>query len=183
MSIGRREKDMRQKYSQEAPDEMDNDTVQRDEGAARAISSFIDPSLCWKDVAWFRSITKMPIIIKGVQTPEDAVLAAKYGCQGVVLSNHGGRQLDFAPSSIEILPEVMDALRREGLDKNFEVYIDGGIRRGSDILKAIALGAKGVGIGRPFLVCIRRTCMYHFHILTHNLSLPCHPMVKLVWNV
>ncbi|CDS13225.1 hypothetical protein LRAMOSA05403 [Lichtheimia ramosa] len=149
--LGRREKDMRQKYSQEAPDEMDNDTVQRDEGAARAISSFIDPSLCWKDVAWFRSITKMPIIIKGIQTPEDAVLAAKYGCQGVVLSNHGGRQLDFAPSSIEILPEVMDALKREGLDKNFEVYIDGGIRRGSDILKAIALGAKGVGIGRPFL--------------------------------
>ncbi|KAG2207031.1 hypothetical protein INT46_001876 [Mucor plumbeus] len=151
--LGRREKDMRQKYSQEDPDEIarTSTTVNRDEGAARAISSFIDPSLCWDDVAWFKSITKMPILIKGIQTPEDAVLAAKYGCQGVVLSNHGGRQLDFAPSSIEILAETMEALKREGLDKNFEVYIDGGVRRGSDVFKAIALGAKGVGIGRPFL--------------------------------
>ena len=79
-------------------------------------------------------------------------MAARHGCAGIVLSNHGGRQLDFAPSAIEILPEVMDALKRENLDKDFEVYIDGGIRRGSDIFKAIALGAKGVGIGRPFLV-------------------------------
>lgn len=149
---------MRQKYSQEEPDEIQrsNTEMKRDEGAARAISSFIDPSLCWEDIAWFRSITNMPILIKGIQTPEDAVLAAKHGCQGVVLSNHGGRQLDFAPSAIEILAETMDSLKRENLDKNFEVYIDGGIRRGSDIFKAIALGAKGVGIGRPFLVKSKR---------------------------
>jgi L-lactate dehydrogenase (cytochrome) len=152
--VGRREKDMRQKYSHEEPDEISRNVIEvvRDEGAARAISKFIDPSLCWDDIAWFKSITNMPIIIKGIQTAEDAVLAAKYGCQGVVLSNHGGRQLDFAPSSIEILAEVMDALKRENLDQGFEVYIDGGIRRGSDIFKAIALGAKGVGIGRPCLV-------------------------------
>ncbi|KAI8059998.1 uncharacterized protein B0P05DRAFT_581422 [Gilbertella persicaria] len=151
--VRHREKDMRQKYSEEEPDELArNDTeINRDQGAARAISSFIDPSLCWDDVAWLKSITKMPVLIKGVQTPEDAVLAAKYGCQGVVLSNHGGRQLDFAPSAIEILAETMEALRKEKLDKDFEVYIDGGIRRGTDIFKAIALGAKGVGIGRPFL--------------------------------
>ncbi|RCH99155.1 hypothetical protein CU098_006754 [Rhizopus stolonifer] len=151
--LGHREKDMRQKYSEEEPDELArNDTeINRDQGAARAISSFIDPSLCWDDVAWLKSITKMPVLIKGVQTSEDAVLAAKYGCQGVVLSNHGGRQLDFAPSAIEILAETMEALRKEKLDKDFEVYIDGGIRRGTDIFKAIALGAKGVGIGRPFL--------------------------------
>ncbi|ORX56274.1 hypothetical protein DM01DRAFT_1303729 [Hesseltinella vesiculosa] len=149
--LGRREKDMRQKYEEEAPDEIErtNTQVNRNAGAARAISNFIDPSLTWEDVAWFRSITNMPILIKGVQTAEDAVLAAKAGLQGVVLSNHGGRQLDFAPSAIEILAEVMDALRAEQLDKNFEVYVDGGIRRGSDIFKAIALGAKGVGIGRP----------------------------------
>jgi L-lactate dehydrogenase (cytochrome) len=147
---------MRQKYSHEEPDEIQRNSTEvvRDEGAARAISKFIDPSLCWDDLTWFKSITKMPILIKGIQTAEDAVLAAKYGCQGVVLSNHGGRQLDFAPSSIEILAEVMEALKREGLDnQGFEVYIDGGIRRGSDIFKAIALGAKGVGIGRPCLVC------------------------------
>ncbi|KAL0083013.1 FMN-dependent dehydrogenase-domain-containing protein [Phycomyces blakesleeanus] len=151
--LGRREKDMRQKYANEAPDEITRSemSMTRNEGAARAISTFIDPALNWSDIPWFQSITKMPILIKGVQCAEDAVLAAKYGCQGVVLSNHGGRQLDFAPSSIEILAEVMETLKREGLDKNFEVYIDGGIRRGSDIFKAIALGAKGVGIGRPAL--------------------------------
>ncbi|KAI8328709.1 hypothetical protein BC941DRAFT_363523 [Chlamydoabsidia padenii] len=150
----RREKDMRQKYDQEAPDEIErnNTELNRNEGAARAISNFIDPSLCWDDIAWFHTITKMPILIKGVQTADDAVLAAKAGCQGVVLSNHGGRQLDFAPSAIEILAEVMDALRAECLlDNGFEVYVDGGIRRGSDIFKAIALGATGVGIGRPAL--------------------------------
>ncbi|CAO3686537.1 hypothetical protein G6F70_003853 [Rhizopus microsporus] len=151
--LGRREKDMRQKYSLDAPEEIERSATEmrRDEGAARAISKFIDPSLCWDDIAWFKSITKMPILIKGIQTPEDAVLAAKHGCQGIVVSNHGGRQLDFAPSAIEILPEVMSALKREKLDEGFEVYVDGGIRRGSDIFKAIALGAKGVGIGRPSL--------------------------------
>ncbi|KAI8393625.1 FMN-dependent dehydrogenase-domain-containing protein [Radiomyces spectabilis] len=151
--LGRREKDMRSKYSDEAPGEMENkdQDVNRGEGAARYISTFIDPSLNWEDLKWLKSITKMPIMLKGIQTAEDAVLAAQHGCQGIVISNHGGRQLDFAPSAIEILPEVMDALQKEGLDKDFEVYIDGGIRRGSDIFKAIALGAKGVGIGRPAL--------------------------------
>ncbi|KAG2186716.1 hypothetical protein INT44_002942 [Umbelopsis vinacea] len=151
--LGRREKDMRQKYSADDPEQLveSKAKVTRSQGAARAISTFIDPSLNWNDVKWFRSITKMPILLKGVQTAEDAVLAARHGCQGVVLSNHGGRQLDFAPSGIEILPEVMEALKAEGLDKNFEVYVDGGIRRGTDIFKAIALGAKGVGIGRPAL--------------------------------
>lgn len=94
----------------------------------------------------------MPIILKGVQCWEDAVLAAEAGCQGVVLSNHGGRQLDFARSGIEILEEVMYELRKRNLLKGgFEVYIDGGVRRAGDILKAVALGAKAVGIGRPFL--------------------------------
>ncbi|KAI9498144.1 FMN-dependent dehydrogenase-domain-containing protein [Zychaea mexicana] len=150
--LGRREKDMRVKYSDDAPGEMEKKEVSRDEGAARYISTFIDPSLSWKDLSWLKSITNMPIILKGVQTPEDAVLAYQNKCQGIVLSNHGGRQLDFAPSGIEILPEVMDALRRQGLNgKDFEVYVDGGIRRGSDIFKALALGATGVGIGRPAL--------------------------------
>lgn len=153
--LGRREKDMRVKYADEAPTEMEDSGVARDQGAARYISTFIDPSLSWSDVDWLKSITKMPILLKGVQTADDAVIAARHGLQGIVLSNHGGRQLDFAPSGIEILAEVMDRLRAEGLDKNFEVYVDGGIRRGSDIFKAVALGATGVGIGRPALVCIK----------------------------
>ncbi|KAG2224332.1 hypothetical protein INT45_012901 [Circinella minor] len=151
--LGRREKDMRVKYSDDAPEEMEQKDVSRNEGAARYISTFIDPSLNWNDLSWFKSITKVPIILKGVQTSADAVQAFRHGCQGVVLSNHGGRQLDFAPSGIEILPEVIDALHKEkGFNgENFEVYVDGGIRRGSDIFKALALGASGVGIGRPAL--------------------------------
>lgn len=150
--LGRREKDMRSKYNESAAKVQTNETkLDRSQGAARAISSFIDPSLCWDDIEWFRSITKMPIILKGVQRHEDALKAVEYGLQGVVLSNHGGRQLDFARSGIEILVEVMDALKKKGWEKKLEVYVDGGVRRGTDIIKAVCLGARGVGIGRPFL--------------------------------
>ncbi|KAI9276428.1 FMN-dependent dehydrogenase-domain-containing protein [Sporodiniella umbellata] len=151
--LGRREKDMRQTYLKNVSEEDsdDDDDDEENHGATQALTSFVDSSLCWDDIAWLKSITNMPILIKGVQTAEDAVLAAKYGCQGIVLSNHGGRQLDFSPSPIEILPEAIAALKKEKIGKEFEVYIDGGIRRGSDVFKAIALGAKGVGIGRPSL--------------------------------
>ncbi|BGP52935.1 hypothetical protein JCM8202_004016 [Rhodotorula sphaerocarpa] len=152
--LGRREKDMRQKFADEGSNvqRTSGDSVDKTQGAARAISSFIDPGLSWKDMPWFRSITKMPLILKGVQCWEDAVLAAEAGLDGVVLSNHGGRQADYARSGIEVLAEVMPKLRERGLLKNgFEVYIDGGVRRAGDIIKAVALGAKAVGIGRPFL--------------------------------
>lgn len=151
--LGRREKDMRMKFADAGSEVQQGDgSVDRSQGAARAISSFIDPGLSWKDMDWFKSITKMPIILKGVQCWEDAVMAAEAGLQGVVLSNHGGRQLDFARSGIEILVEVVDALKARNLwGPHFEVYIDGGVRRAGDVLKAVALGAKGVGIGRPFL--------------------------------
>ncbi|TIA91284.1 hypothetical protein E3P99_01144 [Wallemia hederae] len=152
--LGRREKDMRMKFDDVGSKEQaeSGENVDRSQGAARAISSFIDPSLNWNDLKWIFSITKMPIILKGVQCWQDAVMAAKSGCAGVVLSNHGGRQLDFAPSGIEILPEVMAALKHANVDSSsFEVYVDGGVRRASDILKAVALGAKAVGIGRPFI--------------------------------
>jgi L-lactate dehydrogenase (cytochrome) len=160
--LGRRLKDMRMKFADSGSEVQQGDgSVDRSQGAARAISSFIDPGLSWKDMDWFKSITKMPIILKGVQCWEDAVMAAEAGLQGVVLSNHGGRQLDFARSGIEILVEVVDALKERNLwGPHFEVYIDGGVRRASDVLKAVALGAKGVGIGRPFL------CEYFFsHVL------------------
>merc|ERR1719362_551145 len=94
----------------------------------------------------------MPVLLKGVQCGEDAVLAYQKGLAGCVLSNHGGRQLDTCRPGIEVLPEVMDALRGAGASKqDFTVFVDGGIRRGADIFKAVALGAAGCGVGRPVL--------------------------------
>lgn len=152
--LGRREKDMRVKFSDEGSSVQASggkDKVDRSQGAARAISSFIDPSLSWKDIPWFQSITSLPIILKGVQRVEDVLRAVEAGVQGVVLSNHGGRQLDFARSGIEVLAEVMPVLRERGWENKLEIFIDGGVRRATDIIKALCLGAKGVGIGRPFL--------------------------------
>ncbi|KAF2867565.1 FMN-dependent dehydrogenase-domain-containing protein [Massariosphaeria phaeospora] len=151
--LGRREKDMRSKFADIGSNVQSStgDDVDRSQGAARAISSFIDPSLSWKDIPWFLSITKMPILLKGVQCVEDVLRAVEAGVHGVVLSNHGGRQLDFARSGIEVLAEVMPVLRERGWQDRIEIYIDGGVRRATDIIKAVCLGAKGVGIGRPFL--------------------------------
>jgi len=154
--LGRREKDMRNKFTQQGSDvqgeDEDEGEVDRSQGATRAISSYIDPGLNWDDMPWFKSITKMPILLKGVQCGEDAVMAFEAGLQGCVLSNHGGRQLDTCRSGIEVLPEVMAALDEAGCSREkFSVFIDGGIRRGADIFKAVALGAKACGVGRPVL--------------------------------
>ncbi|KAH8889659.1 FMN-dependent dehydrogenase [Thozetella sp. PMI_491] len=149
--LGRREKDMRSKFDEQGTSVQSGQATDNSQGAARAISSFIDPSLSWADIPWFQSITKMPILLKGVQRVEDVLKAIDAGVQGVVLSNHGGRQLDFAPSGIEVLAETMPVLRQMGLENKIEIYIDGGVRRATDIIKAMCLGAKGVGIGRPFL--------------------------------
>ena len=153
--LGRREKDMRNKFTKSA-NVQNRDTVDRNYGVARAISSFIDPSVNWNDIAFLKKITKMRIILKGVQCSEDALLALHLGCSGIVLSNHGGRQLDTTRSGIEILPEVIRALRSDPMysKKKFEVFVDGGIRRGSDIVKAIALGATAVGIGRAVIYAL-----------------------------
>lgn len=147
--LGRREKDLRVKFVEEAPDV--GTVTDRSQGAARAISGFIDPSLSWADIPWFRSITKLPIVLKGVHSGQDAVKAAILGIDGIIVSNHGGRQLDTVYSGIEMLEQVMHELRRYGLAEKITVLVDGGFRRGTDIFKALALGAKAVGIGRPFL--------------------------------
>jgi L-lactate dehydrogenase (cytochrome) len=150
--LGSREKDKRNKQAGTA--DVQGKEKKQSGGTAAAISAFIDPSLCWEDIKWFQSITKLPIVLKGVQCWEDAVTAAQLGVAGIVLSNHGGRQLDFAPSGVEILPEVLQELKKAGYEGKMEVYVDGGIRRGTDIFKALALGASGVGIGRPIIYAL-----------------------------
>ncbi|KFZ68509.1 Hydroxyacid oxidase 2 [Podiceps cristatus] len=106
----------------------------------------LDPSVTWNDIYWLQSLTHLPIIIKGILTREDAELAVRHGVRGIIVSNHGGRQLDGGPATIDALVEVVEAVRGK-----VEVYLDGGIRKGSDVLKALALGAKCVFIGRPAL--------------------------------
>lgn len=100
----------------------------------------------WETIDWLRSITSMPILIKGILTAEDAGLALEHGASGIVVSNHGGRQLDGIMTGIEALPEIVEVVAGR-----CEVYMDGGIRRGTDILKALALGAHAVLVGRPIL--------------------------------
>ncbi|XP_008054271.1 hydroxyacid oxidase 2 [Carlito syrichta] len=109
-------------------------------------TSPLSASFCWNDLAWFRSITQLPIILKGILTKEDAELAVKHSVHGIIVSNHGGRQLDDVPASIDALTEVVAAV-----DGKIEVYLDGGVRNGNDVLKALALGAKCVFLGRPIL--------------------------------
>jgi isopentenyl diphosphate isomerase/L-lactate dehydrogenase-like FMN-dependent dehydrogenase len=108
--------------------------------------TLITASLTWEILPWLRSITSLPILLKGILTAEDARLAMKYGVAGLVVSNHGGRQLDSVVASIEALPEVVEAVAGQ-----CEVFVDGGVRRGTDVLKALALGARAVLIGRPIL--------------------------------
>jgi 4-hydroxymandelate oxidase len=119
-------------------------------GAHSSFSSYVhdlfDATLSWTAVEWLRAQTRLPILVKGIMTEEDTHLAVAAGVDGVIVSNHGGRQLDGAPASIEVLPEVVDAVAGRA-----EVLLDGGIRRGTDVLKALALGARAVCIGRPYL--------------------------------
>ncbi|KZT55325.1 hypothetical protein CALCODRAFT_455628 [Calocera cornea HHB12733] len=119
-------------------------------GIASSLGDYFDANLQWSDLAWLRSVTGMPIIVKGVQTVEDVELAVEHGCRAVVLSNHGGRQLDYARAPIDVLYELRQR-RPDILDENkIEVYLDSGVRRGTDVVKALCLGATAVGMGRPF---------------------------------
>ncbi|CAG9794750.1 unnamed protein product [Diatraea saccharalis] len=111
------------------------------------VGKLFEKTLTWEDVKWLKSITKLPVIAKGILRAEDAVKAAEMGCSGILVSNHGARQLDGLPATIEVLPEVVDALK----NYNVEVYMDGGVTTGNDVYKALALGAKMVLVGRPAL--------------------------------
>ncbi|MFE4575387.1 alpha-hydroxy acid oxidase [Streptomyces chartreusis] len=105
-----------------------------------------DASLSWDDIAWFRSLTGLPIVLKGVLSAADAVLAADAGVDGIIVSSHGGRQLDRVAPALAALPAVVDAVGHQ-----LEVYLDGGVRRGADALTALGLGARAVFVGRPIM--------------------------------
>jgi L-lactate dehydrogenase (cytochrome) len=116
--------------------------------AAYASMKF-DPNLSWRDIEWMRSIWDGPMIIKGIQCVEDAVLAAEHGVEAIALSNHGGRQLDSAPPPVDLIAPVLDAV-----GDRLEIICDGGVRRGGDIVKAVALGAKACMVGRAYLYAL-----------------------------
>lgn len=153
--LGRRERDVRNRFHlppelaiknlmqaglQELPADADGSAL------ASYIASLYDTSLTWKDVEWLRSITKLPVLVKGILRPDDALRAIEYGAAGIIVSNHGGRQLDTVPATIEVLPAIAAACAGRA-----EILVDGGVRRGTDILKALACGARAVLIGRPAL--------------------------------
>jgi L-lactate dehydrogenase (cytochrome)/(S)-mandelate dehydrogenase len=113
---------------------------------SRYIEEMLDPGLSWQDVAWLRELWKGPLVLKGILHPDEARLALEHGVDGVVVSNHGGRQLDGARSAIAALPEIVDQVQGR-----MAVFLDGGFRRGADVVKALALGADAGLIGRPHL--------------------------------
>lgn len=146
---GRRERDLRTGFR--IPEGLGVPSVQAALGSDRAITieetfALMEPALSWKDLEALASECGVPVLVKGVLTGEDALLAVEHGAAGVVVSNHGGRQLDCALSTADALPEVVDAIRSRGT-----ILVDGGIRRGTDVAIALSLGADAVFVGRPAL--------------------------------
>lgn len=150
--VGHRERDLRNRFVLPPGVRPRNfaEFVDLEGGSQQAffeyIQSLVDPSLTWEAVDWLREQTRLPILLKGILRPDDAERAVEHGASGVIVSNHGGRQLDGVPATIEALPAVAEAV-----GKRVPVLMDGGIRRGTDVLKAIALGARAVLIGRPYV--------------------------------
>jgi 4-hydroxymandelate oxidase len=153
--LGRRERDVKNRFALPADLGIENlhaagyarlPAASGDSGLAAYVADLLDPSLTWSAIEWLRSLTQLPILVKGIVRADDAARAVEHGAAGVVVSNHGGRQLDASPATISVLPRVVDAVAGRG-----EVYVDGGIRRGADVIKALALGARAVLVGRPVL--------------------------------
>jgi (S)-2-hydroxy-acid oxidase len=135
------------KYSNTHGEEAKIKSSGKDSGLAEYVKNHKDMNIGWEVIAEIKKVSGLPVIAKGVMCAEDALIALEYGADALFVSNHGARQLDTTPATIEVLEEVMDAVR----GKNIEVYFDGGVRRGTDILKALALGAKAVFLGRAVL--------------------------------
>ena len=152
---GRREPDIRNRFHLPAGLTAENltasgmDGIPADvatSGLAAYVDTFLDRAMSWETLDWLRGVTELPIVVKGLVRGDDAARAIDGGANAVVVSNHGGRQLDGSPATVEALPDVVDAVAGRA-----EVYIDGGVRRGVDIIRALVLGARAVLIGRPIL--------------------------------
>ncbi len=153
--LGRREADVRNRFHLPEGLSVENmlpagygDVAKQaaESGLAAYFASLIDPSLDWDDLAWLRELTTLPIVLKGVVRPDDAARAVDAGVAALVVSNHGGRQLDTSIATLDALPAIVEAV-----DGRAEILLDGGIRRGTDVAKALALGARAVCMGRPLL--------------------------------
>jgi len=155
--LGRREADIKNRFALPSHLTMGNfsggahksgtkSSGEKGSGLASYVASLIDKTLNWNDIAWVRKNTTMKIVVKGVMTAEDALASVRHRVDGILVSNHGARQLDTVPATIEALPEVVKAVAGR-----CEVYLDGGVTRGTDALKAICLGARAVFVGRPVL--------------------------------
>ena len=147
--LGRRERDVRSGFA--IPADIPVPSFEQATGHDEPVTVFrmfdlIDEALTWRDLEELASLSDLPLVVKGVLTDDDARLAAENGAAGVIVSNHGGRQLDGVPAALDALPEVVEAL-----DPEVEVLVDGGVRRGVDVVKALALGARAVLIGRPYV--------------------------------
>ncbi len=151
--LGRRERDVRNRFALPPGLAVENmhgygevAKPAMDSGLAQYFADLIDPSLTWEAIGWLRSLTKLPVLVKGIVRADDAARAVAAGASGIVVSNHGGRQLDASPATIEVLARVSDAVAGRA-----EILLDGGVRRGADVIKALALGARAVLVGRPVL--------------------------------
>jgi 4-hydroxymandelate oxidase len=153
--LGRRERDVRNRFC--LPEQLAVENLlpagygklarpEQDSGLAAYFASLIDPALSWRDIAWLRSLTELPLIIKGIVRVDDAERAIDAGASAIIVSNHGGRQLDTSIATIDALARIGEAV-----GDRIELMVDGGVRRGTDVIKALALGAKAVCVGRPIL--------------------------------
>ena len=145
---GRRERDLRTSFEIPPDFQLPNisPALERPRNPGAGLGAIVDRSLTWRDIEWLRSVCPLPLVVKGVLTAEDATLAVEHGADAVVVSNHGGRQLDGVAASLDALPEVVEAV-----DGRAEILVDGGVRRGIDVVTALALGASGVMAGRAIL--------------------------------
>jgi 4-hydroxymandelate oxidase len=153
--LGKRERDVRNRFT--LPDNLSMKNLLpggcqelpknvAGSGLAAYVASLFDAALTWKDIQWLAGLTKLPILIKGILRPDDALRAVNHSASAIIVSNHGARQLDTTPAAISVLPAIVDAVAG-----TVEVYVDGGIRRGTDVLKGLAYGARAVLVGRPIL--------------------------------